>query len=70
MISQAVNTSTTVNAYNDPEHDPYLRLIEAIFNGPYGRQRMSVEQRVRWAQENLPTTYALIAFDRRWDHAG
>jgi hypothetical protein len=49
------------------EHQPFLDLINWIFNGGYGRfPTYTPEQRIRWMHSNLPRTYALLATNHRW----
>ena len=45
-----------------PEFDPYLRLVEAIFAGPYGKSPMPSEARIKWAQQCLPKTFGLLTW--------
>lgn len=48
-------------------HEPFIRLLDAIFNDPYGRNPYTVKQKVRWVQEHLPKTYALASALRDWE---
>lgn len=54
------------NAFVSTESDPYVRLLAAIFAGPYGKSPMHVQQRLEWLAQNLPYSYSTIALDNNW----
>lgn len=54
------------NNFVSTESDPYVRLLAAIFAGPYGKSPMAVDKRIQWLAENLPHSYSGIAFRKNW----